>query len=67
MAMRTKREIEAKFEEFKKVYKKMSDTIDDHSPADTAKYIACAAILKIFSWVLGIQNSASIDVEEQET
>lgn len=64
MGMRTKREIEAKFEEFKIEYKKMSDNIDEHTVIEAGRYVALAAIVRILSWVLGIQNNASVDPEE---
>ncbi len=50
--MRTKKEIEEKFEQIKKEYKKLVDNAEDENIYNSPKSIAAAAILKILVWVL---------------
>jgi len=50
--MRTKKEIEEKFEQVKREYKELVDNAKDENAYTNAKGIAAAAILKILVWVL---------------
>lgn len=66
MSMRTQEEIELKFEELKREYKKMSESVGTHTIIDAGKYIALAATLRIISWILGYHNTAFVEPEEGE-
>ena len=50
--MRTKQEIEEKFEQVKREYKELVDNAKDENAYTNAKGIAAAAILRILTWVL---------------